>query len=142
MILQRLSPAKHFLAYTTRCFSTQTLKASVADNIKVSPKKADFSKTHTVVAENGAIISFHPDQPFPYEHSKPIPIEVEPFANSPIREALHENLNIDKFVPKHRLSVNDLRNMFYADKLTFRIKYRSNRIQSTVHKPLPPRRGL
>lgn len=107
-----------------------------------SIKNFDASQDHTVVAGNGVIVAYHPDHPFPYEHTRPIHAEESLSKNSPLNESLHEKSGVDHFKSKKSLHVGDYQNMFYADKKTFGLKYRIKRIDSTVQPTPTPRRGL
>uniref|UniRef100_W6NCW8 Ribosomal protein S32 domain containing protein n=1 Tax=Haemonchus contortus TaxID=6289 RepID=W6NCW8_HAECO len=87
-----------------------------------------------VVCRNGSVAAWHPETPFPYEHSRPVVLEEEDKAESPLSNAVNRASRW-----KEGPNVPQLKDIFYTSKHEWYTRTREERLRS-VAAPIPRRK--
>uniref|UniRef100_A0A7I4YJQ0 lipoyl(octanoyl) transferase n=1 Tax=Haemonchus contortus TaxID=6289 RepID=A0A7I4YJQ0_HAECO len=80
-----------------------------------------------VVCRNGSVAAWHPETPFPYEHSRPVVLEEEDKAESPLSNAVNRASRW-----KEGPNVPQLKDIFYTSKHEWYTRTREERLRSYI----------
>lgn len=106
----------------------------------VEVEEIDLTKPHTVVCSSGTIACWHPDPPFPYEHTRPIDPEAlkgPELSSSVLSNRVLENDIRLKY--KRGPADHELQEIFYTKKHRFAPRYREKKLYA-VSAPVPRRK--
>ncbi|KHN73778.1 28S ribosomal protein L42, mitochondrial [Toxocara canis] len=108
----------------------------------VVEEDVDFTKPHTVVCKNGVVACWHPDEPFPYEHTRPIDVQqLKKEKAALVSSVLKQEVVLES--ERNRLrrgpDNSELKEIFYTTKHEWYSRTREDRLHA-VGAPLPKRK--
>ncbi|VDK20031.1 unnamed protein product, partial [Anisakis simplex] len=96
----------------------ESASASSSEAIAVE-EDLDFNKPHTVVCKNGTIACWHPEEEFPYEHTRPIDLgQLRKEQSKLVSSVLKEEVVLESERSRMRKGPDnsELKEIFYTNK--------------------------
>uniref|UniRef100_A0A0M3HZD2 Large ribosomal subunit protein mL42 n=1 Tax=Ascaris lumbricoides TaxID=6252 RepID=A0A0M3HZD2_ASCLU len=125
-----------------RRFLRSAGRSSVETDAIAVEEDIDLTKPHIVVCKNGAIACWHPEEPFPYEHTKPIDLQqLKKESTTKVSSVLKDDVVLES--ERNRLRRGpascELKEIFYTSKNEWYTRTREDRLYA-LSAPRPRRK--